>query len=186
MKQTTVKGRCTKEVGVARSIKGFSEEEWQRFIDRFVDVLEEFDVAGSIVGSYSLYVALENEWLATQMEDPVTNPRDVPMSVDVVDVEEIERAVLGALMLEDRIRDVRCQQPIFKGRNRTVYRAMLFLNDGGDPIDQVTVSEQLALHGKLDEVGGAAYIASLAGEMYSAVNVVYHAKFLAERRHEKG
>src|SRR5689334_25287595 len=59
---------------------------------------------------------------------------------------------------------------------------MITLNERNHGIDFVTLKEELARAGELDEVGGPAYIASLADGVPRATNVEYYARIVKEKR----
>tara|TARA_R110000824_G_scaffold233768_4_gene422117 strand:+ start:428 stop:913 length:486 start_codon:yes stop_codon:yes gene_type:complete len=152
---------------MAQSIGDMSNDDWNTFIGRFTDLLMDFDIAGS-VGNYSLYTALHGEY-----DKAKTDAKDGTL--------DIEKALLGAMLLDGEcIAGVRKCLPRFRQQShRTIYNAICALNDNGEPADQVTVSEELSARGQLNDVGGAATIASLVGEMATSVNAEYHAKILA-------
>jgi replicative DNA helicase len=58
---------------------------------------------------------------------------------------------------------------------------MVALNERRDAIDFVTLKEELARAGELDDVGGPSYIASLADGVPRATNVEYYAKIVKEK-----
>ncbi len=65
--------------------------------------------------------------------------------------------------------------------HRELYRVLYGLAEAGCPIDLVTVTEALLQQGLLDKVGGAGYLASLAGAVPTAVNIGYYARIVAEK-----
>lgn len=65
--------------------------------------------------------------------------------------------------------------------HRELYRVLFNLAESGSPIDLVTVTEALLQQNLLDKVGGASYLASLAGAVPTAVNIGYYAKIVAEK-----
>ena len=58
---------------------------------------------------------------------------------------------------------------------------MVALSERGDAIDFVTLKEELSRAGELDEVGGPAYIASLADGVPRSANVEYYARIVKEK-----
>jgi replicative DNA helicase len=58
---------------------------------------------------------------------------------------------------------------------------MVALNERGDAIDFITLKEELSRGGELEDVGGPAYIASLADGVPRATNVEYYAKIVKEK-----
>lgn len=78
---------------------------------------------------------------------------------------ELEEAVLGALMLEKdaytTVCDILKPECFYEPTNQLIYSAISRLGAQQRPIDMLTVTEQLRLDGKLDEVGGALRISEL-------------------------
>lgn len=58
---------------------------------------------------------------------------------------------------------------------------MLELYNRNEAVDLVTVTEVLKKNGKLEDVGGIAYVTSLANSVPTAANVVYHAGIVEEK-----
>lgn len=97
----------------------------------------------------------------------------------------LEEVVLGALMLEKdaymNVADFLTPDAFYDPRNAKVYDAISTLGFNQRPIDMITVTEQLRANGTLEEVGGAVHIAELTALVYSAANVEYHAKIVAQK-----
>ena len=76
---------------------------------------------------------------------------------------EVERAVLGALMIDKDAYAVVCEilrpESFYEPRNQMIYTAIRDLSMAEKPVDVLTVTEQLAKLGTLDEVGGPGYVA---------------------------
>jgi replicative DNA helicase len=102
-------------------------------------------------------------------------PQDIPA----------ERSVLGAMLLsKDAIADVvEVMRPEFFYRpaHQSIYHAVLELYGRGEPADFITVADELAKTGKLDQVGGAAYVTGLTRDLPSAVNATYYAEIVRQR-----
>ncbi len=98
---------------------------------------------------------------------------------------ELEEAVLGALMLErdayTTVCDLLKPESFYEPANATIYAAIQTLGASQKPIDMLTVTEQLRLDGKLDEVGGAVYVTSLTSRVASAAHVEFHARIVAQK-----
>lgn len=117
-------------------------------------------------------------------------PQHTPQPVDVTgklpprdtDLEEI---VLGACMLEKdaymNVCDILVPDSFYDPVNRKIYEAITALGHSQRPIDMMTVIEQLRHDGTIDEVGGAIHIAELTARVYSAANIDYHAKIIAQK-----
>lgn len=52
-------------------------------------------------------------------------------------------------------------ETFFDPRNRTIYQAMVDLNRTSRPLDSITLLEELRTSGRLESIGGAAYLESL-------------------------
>ncbi|KWW28284.1 MAG: replicative DNA helicase [bacterium P3] len=98
---------------------------------------------------------------------------------------EVEKAVLGALMIDNEaigsLNDVIRPDTFYYPHHGTIMEAILQLNEKGHPIDVWTVTEQLSRMGKLDEVGGPAYIVELSSRVASSANIKYHAGIIATK-----
>jgi replicative DNA helicase len=58
---------------------------------------------------------------------------------------------------------------------------MLMLAERGDVVDVITLTEHLKLRGKLDAVGGAAYLAELAQAVPTAANIKYYCRLIHDK-----
>jgi len=98
---------------------------------------------------------------------------------------DAEQSVLGAILLDREAiyKVMKMLQPedFYREGHKTIYDAMLFLNESGSPVDLITVSEHLRQRGELDRAGGVAYIASLAEMVPIAANVEYYARIVEEK-----
>lgn len=102
---------------------------------------------------------------------------------------EAERAVLGAILLDNECLEAVCRhlraEDFSAHSHRRVYEAILALSDAGAGMDIVTVTDQMGRSGTLEESGGAAAVAELTNVVPSAANVEFYArrvKGLAQRR----
>jgi replicative DNA helicase len=97
---------------------------------------------------------------------------------------EIEEAVLGALMLEKdaltAVIDILKPESFYKEAHALIYNAIRTLFNESQPIDLLTVTNQLRKDGALEEVGGAYAVTTLTTKVNSAANVEYHARIITE------
>jgi replicative DNA helicase len=99
---------------------------------------------------------------------------------------EAEESVLGAMMvsestIEPVLLDVRLHaEDFYRDRHRTIYEAIIRLNENADPVDVLTVSEALATHGQLDQVGGKDVIASLAAKVPAPGSAKHYAQIVKQ------
>ena len=109
------------------------------------------------------------------------------MSVDKVPPHSIEaeQSVLGAILLDREILiniSVSLQPTHFyKEAHRHIYQAMLDLYLDNHPVDMITVTEKLAAHGRLEEIGGLAYISTLVDMTPVISNAPAYAKIVYEK-----
>lgn len=98
---------------------------------------------------------------------------------------ELERAVLGALMIESdaysRVGELLRPESFYEIRNQKIYSAIQTLSINDDPIDMLTVTEKLRTMGELEEVGGPLYISQLTGGVASSAHIEFHAKIIAQK-----
>ena len=98
---------------------------------------------------------------------------------------DLEEAVLGALMLEKDayyiISDILKPECFYEYKHQLIYTAIVDLAMKQEPIDMLTVCEQLRRNGKLEEVGGEYVITELTGRVSSAANIEFHARIIAQK-----
>ena len=96
-----------------------------------------------------------------------------------------EQSVLGSLLLSpdsyDRIVSVLDAGMFFRLGHGLVYRQIAEMIGARRVVDVVTVAQALEDHGKLDEVGGLSYLASLAQNAPSAANIRAYASQVREK-----
>jgi replicative DNA helicase len=98
---------------------------------------------------------------------------------------EAESSVLGGLLLDngawDRVGDLLVDSDFYRYEHRLIYAAVGGLVNATKPADVITVYEQLQALGKADEIGGLAYLNSLAQYVPSASNIRRYAEIVRER-----
>lgn len=98
---------------------------------------------------------------------------------------EAESSVLGGLLLDngawDRMGDLLTDSDFYRYEHRLIYAAIGGLINATRPADVITVYEQLQGLGKAEEVGGLAYLNSLAQYVPSASNIRRYAEIVRER-----
>jgi replicative DNA helicase len=98
---------------------------------------------------------------------------------------EAERAVLGALLLEreslPRAIEVLRASDFYKDGHRQIFSSMVALFERNEPVDLLTLSEELRRQNTLEGVGGAAALASLVEEAATAAHVTSYANIVREK-----
>ena len=100
-------------------------------------------------------------------------------------VQELEEAVLGALMLEKDaysiVGEILKSESFYNPMHNLIFDAIQGLAVQQKPVDVLTVVEELKRRGELESAGGAVYIAELSGKVASAAHIEYHARIIAQK-----
>ncbi len=98
---------------------------------------------------------------------------------------DLEEAVLGALMIEkdaySQVSEILRPESFYEHVHQLIYAAITDLAVKQEPVDILTVTEQLRKRGELEEVGGPFYIAQLSGKVASSAHIEYHARIIAQK-----
>jgi replicative DNA helicase len=98
---------------------------------------------------------------------------------------EAEQSVLGSMLLDRdaiaRVVEALRPEDFYRDLHRTIFQAMLELFERGEPVDLITVTNKLATAGKLEDVGGATYLASLPNTVPTAANAEFYAGIVLEK-----
>lgn len=99
---------------------------------------------------------------------------------------EAEQGVLAAMMLGDaraldEIVDYLAPEDFYREAHKVIYAHIQNLHHAGKPIDNITLIDALKTSGKLDDIGGIAYITSLASSMPTTANIKYHADIVRDK-----
>lgn len=98
---------------------------------------------------------------------------------------DMEQAVLGAMMLEkeavNQAIDILKPAMFYKEVHSEIFASIQDLFSKAEPIDILTVTNELKSRGKLDFVGGPYYISQLTNRVASSANVEFHARIIAQK-----
>jgi len=98
---------------------------------------------------------------------------------------ELEEAVLGALMLDKEaltdVIDILKKDSFYKEDHQIIFESIVDLFQRSEPIDILTVTQELKKKGQLEIIGGPFYIAQLTNRVASSANVEYHARIIAQK-----
>jgi replicative DNA helicase len=98
---------------------------------------------------------------------------------------EAEESVLGGILIDntamDRALEFVGADDFYREVYRKIMRAMIDINQRSEPIDLVTLSEELTRRSELEGVGGVTALAELAEKVPTAANVAYYAKIVREK-----
>ena len=98
---------------------------------------------------------------------------------------EAEKSVLGAILIHNdafnHAAELIDSRDFFRDAHRRIFDKMVSLSERNEAIDLVTLKEELRRSGELEEVGGPAYIASLADGVPRTANVEHYARIVKEK-----
>ena len=122
---------------------------------------------------------LQRRTTATPEQLLANQGRIPPQAVD------LEEVVLGALMLEkeavNEVIDILTPEAFYKEAHQKIFKAIKDLFGKSEPIDILTVTNELKQAGELESVGGAYYISKLTNRVVSAANIEYHARIIMQK-----
>ncbi len=105
--------------------------------------------------------------------------RTLPHNLDA------EKSVLGAILINNhafnQAAEVIDSGDFFRDAHRRIFEKIVSLTDRNQPVDLVTLTDELDRSGELEEVGGPAYISSLTDGVPRSANVEYYAKIVKEK-----
>ncbi len=98
---------------------------------------------------------------------------------------EAEKCVLGAILINNhafnQAAEVIDAGDFFREAHRRIFEKMVSLTDRSQPVDLVTLKDELVKTGELEEVGGPAYISSLTDGVPRSANVEHYARIVKEK-----
>ncbi len=97
----------------------------------------------------------------------------------------LEEAVLGAVMLDKDalpvVLDIIRSESFYSDGHKLIYKAMLRLFEKSQPVDLLTVTEELKKTGDLETIGGPFYLVELTNRVASAANIEFHARIISQK-----
>ena len=98
---------------------------------------------------------------------------------------EAEQSVLGAMILDKEAINTAIEiirpDDFYKGANKEIFEAILILFNKNEPVDLITLSEELKRRGTLENIGGVTYLANLSSGVATTANVKYYCKIIEEK-----
>ncbi|HKI46899.1 MAG TPA: replicative DNA helicase [Balneolales bacterium] len=98
---------------------------------------------------------------------------------------DVEEAVLGGMLIDHDAASIALQilkpDDFYKPANRYIYDTIQKLYERNNPLDLLTVENELRDQELLDSCGGSAYLAQLTRAVSSAANIEYHAQIIVEK-----
>ncbi|XOQ17788.1 MAG: replicative DNA helicase [Sporanaerobacter sp.] len=98
---------------------------------------------------------------------------------------EAEQSVLGAMIIDKEAINTAVEtirpEDFYKEANKEIYETILELYNRNEPVDLITLSEELKKRGTLENVGGINYLTSLSGSVATTANVKYYCDIVEEK-----
>ena len=98
---------------------------------------------------------------------------------------DLEEVVLGAMMIDkkgvDEVIDILHPEVFYKEAHQHIFEAIHTLFEDGEPIDLLTVSNQLKKDVKLDKAGGEFYLVQLTQKVSSSAHIEFHARIILQK-----
>ena len=98
---------------------------------------------------------------------------------------EAEQAVLGCMLLDSdvipTVTELLKNEDFYRADNKEIFEAIIDLSERAQPVDLITVSEQLKLRGTLDNVGGLDYLANITSAVPTTANARHYTKIVEEK-----
>lgn len=98
---------------------------------------------------------------------------------------EAEQSVLGAMLLEKeaivRVMEILRPDDFYHDAHRIIYQGISELFNRSEPVDLITLSEQLRQRDSLESVGGVTYLTALVNSVPTAANVEHYARIVEEK-----
>jgi replicative DNA helicase len=118
--------------------------------------------------------------LRKAIESPTTSEGRVPpQAVD------IEAQVLGAMLLEreaiSKVIEVLDEDAFHADYHKKIFQAIIAMFEKSEPVDTITLAEELRRRAHLELIGGEPYLAELSMNVTSGANVEYHARIVLEK-----
>ncbi len=98
---------------------------------------------------------------------------------------EAEQSVLGSILLDNeaayQVVEILQEKDFYRESHRQIFQAIIGLMDRDEPADLVTLTNELKQKGKLELIGGVAYLAQLVESVTTAANVEHYAKIVKDK-----
>jgi len=96
---------------------------------------------------------------------------------------EAEKAVLGSMLIDSegifKVATFLAPEDFFNPENQSIYDACFTLYERNEGINQITVARELAEKGKLEEIGGAAYLSHLVSTVPTSLHIEYYGQIVS-------
>ena len=98
---------------------------------------------------------------------------------------EAEQSVIGAMLIDKNavslVTEKLMPEDFYRQAHQVIYSAILTLHSKNEPIDMITLINELKKMNRLDDVGGVAYVTLLANVVPTAANAKFHAQIVEDK-----
>jgi replicative DNA helicase len=98
---------------------------------------------------------------------------------------EAEMALIGSILVDREIMGIVGEivrpEDFYAHVHESIYGALTHLYDRGEPLDKITLAEELRRRGDLEKVGGLSYLSSLMDTVQTAASAAYYGKIVREK-----
>ena len=98
---------------------------------------------------------------------------------------DAEQSILGAILIDNealpKVLEILDPGDFYKLTHKKIFNAMTDLFDKNEPIDLITLTDQLKRKDELDAIGGLSYLSSLVDMTPTSANIRYHSKIVREK-----
>jgi replicative DNA helicase len=98
---------------------------------------------------------------------------------------EAEQSVIGGILLENeaisKVLEILIPDDFYRESHRKIFHSMIQLFEKNEPIDLITLTNQLKGANQLEAIGGSVYLSSLVDSIPTAANITYYARIVKEK-----
>jgi replicative DNA helicase len=98
---------------------------------------------------------------------------------------EAEQSILGGILIENDALNTVVEfledSDFYRESHQKIFQCMITLSERSEPLDLITLTNELKKKKELEEIGGASYLASLVESVPTAANIAYYAKIVKEK-----
>ncbi len=98
---------------------------------------------------------------------------------------ESEQSILGAMIIDKEaintaIENIKAED-FYKEANKEIFETIIELYNRNEPVDLITLSEELKRRNTLENVGGLTYLSNLSNGISTTANIQYYCKIVEEK-----
>ena len=98
---------------------------------------------------------------------------------------EAEQSILGGVLIENDALNTVVEfledGDFYREAHQKIFNCMIALSEKNEPLDLITLTNELKKKKELEEIGGASYLAGLVESVPTAANIAYYAKIVKEK-----